>query len=494
MIPLIRPLLALPLAAFTAATAAPDPAASPRPNVLFIAIDDLRTALGAYGDPHAITPNIDRLAASSRVFLGAYAQQAVCGPSRASLLTGKLPDNIQVWHNRNLFRNVRPDIVTMPELFKQHGYKSIAFGKLFSGQVSEEDPQSWTVPATVRQPGWNNYVEARNERGKGAAWEAADVPDNGYTDGKIADLALEALTGFSQSGESFFLGVGFLKPHLPFNAPKRYWDLHDPAKFEINDPRIEVTGAPQLAYWPHRELGGYRNIPADERVDPETARTLRHGYYACVSYVDAQVGKLLAKLTELGLADNTIIVLWGDHGFALGEINRWAKGTNFEVDNRVPLMIHAPGLTAPGTATPALVELVDIYPTIAALAGLPAPSSLDGTSLVPQLKDPSAPGRHAVLSQYRRPINPRTPDFMGYSVRTLSYRYTRWIDWRTRATVAEELYDYGNSNSVERMNSFLIEHANVVTAPALQPTLQELRVTLDHMLSTRSELHGAPRR
>ena len=329
-----------------------------RPNVLFIAIDDLRTALGCYGDPLVQSPRIDRLAASARIFTGAYVQQAVCGPSRASLLTGRLPDNIRVWHNRNLFRDTLPDVVTLPQLFKNNGYHTVSLGKIFSGNPLEEDPRSWSEPYILRQEGWKNYFypESQGDRFKGLSHEMADIPDNGYTDGKLADLALETLDRLKEKEQPFFLAVGFFKPHLPFNAPKRYWDLYDPDLFDVDLQPDHVCDAPSEAYHSHRELGGYTDMPRDEHLTPEQARKLRHGYYACISYVDTQVGKLLDKLEELELDDNTIIVLWGDHGYALGELNRWCKGTNFELDTRVPLIVRIPGMEYPGTPAGALVE------------------------------------------------------------------------------------------------------------------------------------------
>ena len=347
-------MLALPYAVY----AVEETQALNRPNVLFIAIDDLRTSLGCYGDRLAKTPHIDSLADAGLRFKRAYCQQAVCGPSRVSLLTGLLPDRTRVWHNRNLFRDTLPDTVTLPQLFKNHGYHTQSMGKVFSGRnrEAELDPPSWSVPPLLKGKGWRNYVFAANDGGdrKGAACEAADVDDDGYMDGKLANLAIETLKGLKEKGQPFFLAVGFFKPHLPFNAPKKYWDLYDPAVLELKGAHGRVKDAPNMAYHSHRELGGYRDMPPDENLSQAQARTLRHGYYACVSFVDAQVGKVLAALERLGLAKNTIVVLWGDHGYALGEEARWCKGTNFELDTRVPLIVRVPGITAPGVATDAL--------------------------------------------------------------------------------------------------------------------------------------------
>lgn len=465
------------------------------PNVLLIAVDDLRTSLGCYGDTLVKSPNIDRFATTARRFDHAYTQQAVCGPSRTSLLTGRLPDNTRVWHNRNLFRDTQPDIITLPQLFKNHGYHTVSLGKIFSGDERELDPVSWSEPEILKQKGWkNSALGDSGGEGKGAAWEAADVPDEGYSDGKLAKLATEKLASLQSSGKPFFLAVGFSKPHLPFNAPKRYWDLYNPASFELNDNGQRVKGVSEHAHHSHRELGGYRDLPKDEHLDAATARTLRHGYHACVSYSDAQIGKLLTSLDQVGLTQNTIVVLWGDHGFALGEKDRWCKGTNFERDTRVPLLIRVPGLSEPGAAAAGLVELVDVFPTLAELASLPAPQGLDGRSLVPMLTDPLSPGREAVLSQFARPFTANPPEFMGYSVRTTSHRYTRWVTWPARQIVAEELYDYTTGPSTRREGTLWIEEENLAAHPQQTDSRQSLSQELDQMLSERITVkdHGEP--
>ena len=240
----------------------PAVAAQQCPNVLFIAVDDLRTSLGCYGDTLVQSPHIDRFAATARRFDHAYTQQAVCGPSRTSLLTGRLPDNTRVWHNRNLFRDTQPDIVTLPQHFKNHGYHTVSLGKIFSGDERELDPVSWSEPEILKQKGWkNSALSDSGGEGKGPAWEAADVLDEGYPDGKLGKLAIEKLTGLQSGGKPFFLAVGFFKPHLPFNAPKRYWDLYDPATFDLKDDGQRVKGISEHAHHSHRELGGDRDMP-----------------------------------------------------------------------------------------------------------------------------------------------------------------------------------------------------------------------------------------
>jgi arylsulfatase A-like enzyme len=275
---------------------------------------------------------------------------------------------------------------------------------------------------------------------------------------------------------------------LPFNAPKKYWDLYDPAVFALVDGQTRVKAAPEIAYHTHRELGGYKDMPEDEHVSAGQARTLRHGYYACVSYIDAQVGKVLSALDRLGLDQNTVVVLWGDHGWSLGEKDRWCKGTNFERDTRVPLMIRAPGMAKPGASTEALIEYVDIYPTLASLAGLTPPADLDGRSFVPVLQDPAARGRDVALSQFTRPWKAAGFEAMGYSLRTQTQRYTRWVQWPSHRTIAEEFYDYSSEASASREGSLLIEQENVVAHPAYADSLSRLRAKLDETLSTRIKL------
>ncbi len=469
-----------------------DDADAPQPpNVLFIVIDDLRPALGCYGDPLARTPNMDRLARSSRQFSRAYCQQAVCGPSRTSLLTGRLPDHTRVWHNRHQFRSTLPYLVTLPQLFKLNGYHTQALGKVFSGNVREDDPASWSVPSLLRGDGWQNYVLPENHgNGKQAPFEAADVADDAYPDGQLAALAMETLHHLQSSHQPFFLAVGFFKPHLPFNAPRRYWDLQPAQRFESFASWPRTTGAPPQAYPDHLELGGYRDVPGDERVDPRQASDLRRGYYGCVSYVDAQVGRVLDAVSQTGLDQNTIVVLLGDHGYSLGEADHWCKDTNFELDTHVPLLIRTPGLKHPGQASDALTEYVDIYPTLAELAGLDLPSDLDGRSLVPILEDPRHTGRDVVLSQFSRPFKPGAPEVMGYSIRTDAQRYTRWIDWKSREVLAEELYDYSSSPSVHSAAGSLIERRNIAGSDAT--ARERLSSTMDQVLTARLKTTEKP--
>ena len=427
------------------------------PNVLFLAVDDLRPALGCYGDQTAVTPAIDRLAEESLVCLRAYCQQAVCCPSRLSMLTGLRPDTIRVWDLKTHFRKHSPDAVTLPELLRRHGYHTQSIGKIFHGSgAPSKDPPSWSVDPifdSVRDAKLR-YARSENLSGSGlkrSATESADVPDSRYVDGKVCQKALQALEQRAMSGDPFFLAVGFRKPHLPFCAPRKYWDLYNPDDIGSPKPQIHPQGAPELATRSWGELEGYQDIPRDGRLSAQQIRRLRHGYYACVSYIDAQIGQLLQQLDDLQLRESTIVVLWGDHGFHLGEQGLWTKANNFELSTRVPLLISAPGHQKVGP-TSALVEVVDIFPTLAELCELPAPDGLEGRSLLSLFKDPQQEFRDSALSQYPRMKTGNRHqthgDIMGYALRTERWRFVRWQEWNSGRVVAEELYDLEGSTLV----------------------------------------------
>ena len=302
-----------------------------RPNVLFIAIDDLRPALGCYGDKAAVTPNIDRLANRGMVFNRAYCQQAVCSPSRLSLLTGRRPDTIRVWDLATHFREAIPGIVTLPQHFRNQGYHTLSIGKIYHGSGKpSKDPPSWSVKPKydfVRDPKVR-YALPKNLQGKGlkrSAIEAANVPDNAYIDGIVCDAALSALAELQAQPKPFFLAVGYRKPHLPCCAPQKYWNLYDRATIPMPVSAEHPKGAPELAIRSWVELEGYSDIPKNGQLSTDKVRELRHGYYACVSYIDALVGRLLDRLAALKLEDNTVVVLWGDHGYHLGEQGLWTR-------------------------------------------------------------------------------------------------------------------------------------------------------------------------
>lgn len=457
------------------------------PNVLFLSVDDLRPSLGCYGDTLAKTPAIDRFAQSSRLFLAAYCNQAVCGPSRTSVFTGRLPDNTRVWHNRHRFRDTCPSLITLPQLFRNAGYHTQSIGKTFSGRQSEEDPESWSVPPVIQETTWKKYALQENDKKgkKGVATEAVAVPDDEYSDGKIVARAIETLHVLSKEQKPFFLAVGFLKPHLPFCAPKQYWDLYDRRSFATDQHRQRTTDVPEYAYPDHDELGGYSDIPSNQQLHSEHIKKLRHGYYACVSYIDSLVGRLLHSLSVCGLAENTIVVLWGDHGYSLGEADHWCKQTNFERDTRVPLLIRIPNMPAPGVPTSALVEYVDLYPTVARLASLTVPPLLDGQTLKPILDDPNTDGRSHAMSQYARPWKKEDPQVMGYSIRSPTHRYTRWVKWPSRQILAEELYDYGCLAGIDHGPTIFVEACNQIDDVSKASVCKDMRKALDAMLKRR---------
>jgi len=469
-----------------------------QPNILFIAVDDLRPELGAYGNPHIQTPSIDRLAQDGVTFLHAYVQQAVCNPSRASLMTGLRPDSLRVWDLATDFRDSVPDVATLPQHFMQHGYHAMAIGKIYHNTIP--DSLSWSEPklhidgypfdpdAVYRHPEIVASLEARkariieagNQRRyidrygewylKASATEVVDMPDSVYYDGAQTDVALQKLSELKDRDQPFFFAIGYYRPHLPFNAPQRYWDLYDREAIPlVTNPGVPVD-APLMAINNMRELRGYTDFrgvphPIDGGVSEEEARLLKHGYFASVSYIDAQVGRLLDALDELGLRENTIVVLWGDHGWKLGEHNGWAKMTNYEIDARAPLIIRAPGRNGRGLQIDQLVEFVDIYPTLCELAGLPIPNHLQGLSAVPLMEDPSRNWKSAVFNQFLREgiwVAPDGVEYMGYSMRTEQYRYTVWMNWESKEYVAHELYDH-QADPEENVNlAGRLEYGDVV--------------------------------
>ncbi len=449
------------------------PVKAKKPNVLFIAIDDLRGTVGCLGDKIAVTPNMDKLAKQGTVFLNAYCQQAVCNPSRASLLTGLRPDTLKVWDLSTHFRKHHPDIVTLPQYFKQHGYYTHSFGKILHGQgAPSTDPPSWSA-----EPVWDHctkrdqYVLPENrpgdKSGKQAAAECADVPDEAYIDGKVAGEAVKKIEELAENNKAFFLAVGFRKPHLPCSAPKKYWDMYNRKTFENDDwPALNrPKDGPDIALHNWKELRGYTDIPNIGSVPSEKAAEVRHGYYAAASYTDAQIGKLLDALYKFGLRQNTIICLWSDHGFHLGEHTIWCKTSNYEFDARVPLIISAPQKKK-GQVCRKLVELVDMYPTLVELAGLSAPSGLEGTSMVPLLDDPKRSWKKAAFTQFPRPAYyKKSFDAMGYSVRTEEFHYIEWIDVKKKQPIEIELYDH-------RLDPY--ELTNLAVKKEQKPTLKKL--------------------
>ena len=482
-----------------------------RPNVLFIAIDDLKPILGCYGNKMIKTPNIDRIAKNGTVFLSNYCQQAVCGPTRASIMTGMRPDYTKVWDLKTKMRDINPDILSIPQYFISQGYTTQGIGKVYDIRCVDKDldKPSWSVPyyqtdktlysKQTGEPAINYYQNpttkelakkslqeayAKGLKGEAATTDALirvkpsvesmDVPDDAYTDGVHAKMAKNILIGLSKKREPFFLAVGFSKPHLPFVSPKKYWDLYDRSKMPLAPFQQTAENAVAIAYHNAGELRAYTDIdPIETYTDQklglslsvEKQKELIHGYYAAISYTDAQLGIVLNTLDSLGLTNNTIIVIWGDHGWHLGDHNLWCKHSNFENAARAPLIISAPGIKSSSVKTQ--TEFVDIFPTLCDLAKLKIPERLDGKSLLPAMKKPSTVVKEFSVSQYPRSgegseserLGYAEGEFMGYSIRTSQFRYTIWMKskWRTNQLfnkdlmVGSELYDY-HKDPLEKVN------------------------------------------
>lgn len=498
-----------------------------KPNILFIAIDDLRNELGCYGSPIAKSPNMDRIASQGLLFNRAYCQQAICRPSRASLMTGLRPDTTGLTHNYVSLRELQPNVLTLPQHLIANGYQTDYYGKIFHrGDTDEENswsrtrlkkleglkkPVGYALPANLKLRNQNfkkmleKYGEAaRRGLGNGPAYESADVPDATYVDGYNTQLAIAALKNIvnEKDGKPFFLSLGFSRPHLNWIAPKKYWDMYDPAEI----PMATQTEAPKngaaMGLHASFELRVRAGIPKTGDLDEEMSRTLKHAYLACVSYVDAQIGLMIDALEEAGVRDNTIIVIWSDHGWHLGDHGVWGKATNYEIATRVPMMIWTPDMKTRGAKTDAFVELVDLFPTLCDLADVPLPKQLEGQSFVPLLDDPKLPWKKAAFSQYPNPAlrewaaNPLSPamretffgplikevedkiikqqgdrwdrelfekHMMGYTMRTDRYRIVVWKDSRNpdAKPIDIELYDHsidsGETNNIADENKPLVD-------------------------------------
>lgn len=435
-----------------------------RPNVLMILVDDLKPALGCYGDTAAITPNMDAVAARGMRFDMAYCNQAVCAPSRFTLMLGAHSTSTGLYGLGSRVRKVLPDAVTIPQHFAKHGYRTESLGKIFHvGHGNEGDPNAFGVPhfhdkvIEYLDPESTNGGQLTREEAyftnqklgqirllpRGAAFESPEAEDVEYADGRVAAETIKRLQSAKQrrdtEGTPFFIAAGFVRPHLPFSAPQKYWDMHDPAELPMPKHEELPQGAPRVAGKRGGEINNYKPVPQQGEMDEALKRNLIHGYYASTTFVDAQIGKVTAELARLKLTENTIIVLWGDHGFHLGDLGIWTKHTNYEQANRIPIIIHAPGVTQRNSSTKQLAESVDIYPTLAELAGLPAPNGpqrIDGLSLVPVLKDPTARVRDHAYHAYPKWT-------LGQAIRTPRYRLVEWRNPGEPPESAElELYDY----------------------------------------------------
>lgn len=446
-----------------------------KPNILFIVVDDLRPELGCYGHQQIKSPNIDKLASNGITFVNAYCNVPVCGASRASLLTGIRPSSerfidFDTWAGKDV-----PGAVSLPQTFRRNGYHTISNGKVF--HQMNDIRESWTEdpwnPAVTKGEYLNyltesnlNLLKAGNKRG--FPFESADVKDTAYFDGQIASKTIKDLKRLKQEGKPFFMAAGFLKPHLPFNAPKKYWDLYPEETIHLPDNYSRPENAPDVAIHNFGELRSYYGIPANGPVSDEMAHQLIRGYYACISYSDAQIGRVLSALEELDLAKNTIVILWGDNGWQLGEHSLWCKHANFKTSLNTPLIISAPGFRG-NQETKALVEFVDVFPSLCELAGIEKPAQLQGQSFVPLMKNPETHWKNAVYSRF----------IEGESVKTSRYLYTEWIN-KKGEVYDSMLYDHQTDPS---------ENKNIARDPAIQDTIKKLHDQLHLQMKKSLEIN-----
>ncbi len=440
----IHMLLALTLLGFSSdSIAGTNVTDQSRPNILFIAVDDLKPLMTHYGDVKVKTPTLDKLATQSTVFTRAYSQYPVCGPSRTSLLTGVRPESNGVIDLKTRMRDVNPDILTLPQFFKNNGYQTAASGKIFDPRNvdsrDDDDPASWSI--AFRKP----VGKADAKISPNLAVRSIDAPSDEFIDGDINNRGIALLRKMASDPRPFFLAVGYKKPHLPFAVPKNFFDLYDRESFELEPYQLAPRDSDATYILNNNnELRTYVPTPAIEEETPsyleegiteDQQRELLHGYYAAVSFIDSLVAELLKELELSGKADNTIVVLWGDHGWHLGDHGLWGKHTTMEQANRVPLMIRIPG--SEGGDADTLVELLDLFPTLAELAGLETPKDLQGKSLTGVLENQGLDLGDVAISQYKR------KGAYGYSMRTGQFRYTEWVN-TDGEVVYRDLYDMNN--------------------------------------------------
>ncbi|MEX1115052.1 MAG: sulfatase [Akkermansiaceae bacterium] len=423
--------------------------AAGKPNVLFIAIDDLRPELGCYGSPQVKTPHIDRLAGQGMRFDRAYCQVPVCGASRASLMTGMLPTAKRFVGFDTRAETDAPDAPTLPQVFKAAGYTTLSNGKIFH-HGDDTQKRSWSERAwktddrkalTSHDPETTRF---KSSKGRGRIYESPDVPDDAYPDGRVAQRTIEDLQRLKQEGKPFFLACGFVKPHLPFYAPKKYWDLYDREKIQIADNRARPKNAPD----PLVGSTEFRSYHLGDFVEnsEDFHRMMRHGYLACTSYVDKLLGDVMAELDRLGLAENTIVVVWGDHGWHLGEHNFWGKHNTMHLSTRVPLIVKVPRKKS-GTTT-SLVETSDLFPTLCTLAGIGIPETVQGRSFSELLDHPDRPFREVAYSRF----------MAGDAVITENFNYTSYKNGKS-----EMLYDLKKDPQENNNVAGLPEYAETVT-------------------------------
>jgi iduronate 2-sulfatase len=425
-------------------------------NVLMICVEDLRDVLGCYGNPVVKTPNIDRFAAKGVRFERAYCQFPVCNPSRSSFLTGLRPDTIGVLNNVVSMRELNPDVKSLPGLFHDNGYHTIRLGKIFHGTGEHDDPAAWDQMFDPEDSKAAKTGESRNMTGgvvNWCSWMAAECSDSDTSDGKIADITVELLG--KKRSKPFFIAAGFHKPHDPFEAPKKYFDMYPLNELVPPTDPSNRTPEPEIIF------GSEWKKAFDKFTDRERKEFMR-SYYACVSFTDAQIGKILDRLDRDNLWDNTIVLFLGDHGYNLGEHGWWNKNVLYDHSARVPMIVHVPGITKGGSSAPGIVELVDLYPTLAHLCGLEHNFGLEGISFAPLIAEPAREWKQAAFTQVQR------GDTAGRSVRSKRWRYTEWGDGGCRG---KELYDHNNDPN---------EYFNLIEAPSLEGVRKSMKELLDN--------------
>ncbi|AJR04470.1 sulfatase [Siansivirga zeaxanthinifaciens] len=424
-----------------------------KPNILFIAVDDLRPELNFYGANHIKSPNLDKLAGESLIFERAYCNVPVCGASRASLMTGARPTRYRFIDAHIKKDEDFPEAISLPYLLKQNGYQTISNGKIY--HYGQDDAEAWNEiweSKTLWTFALPESQEIREKTKRGLPVEMADVPDSLYRDGQLALKVIKDLQKLKQSNKPFFLTMGLAKPHLPFAAPKKYWDLYDRDKIELPKSYVQPETTPKEAFHNFGELRQYENIPKKRDLPDALAKELIHGYYACVSYIDAQIGLVLDELKRLDLEDDTIVILWGDHGWNLGDHKLWCKHVTFEKALRTPLIIKVPGKTK-GEKTDAITEYIDIYPSLAELVGLEIPNTVDGKSFVPILNGQKSEKNWAV-SKFKDMVTLIKGDLF----------YTEWTDNKGVA-YQRMLFDHKTDP---------LELDNLAEKPAYQETIKAL--------------------
>lgn len=430
-------------------------------NVLMLIVDDLRPELNCYGAAYMKTPNIDRIAEDGVMFRRAYCNVPVSGASRASLFTGLRPGNTRYWDVNAEIDVEAPGAVTLPQYFRENGYVTIANSKVIHGKDDARE-RSWDESwyPELKSSTWRDYLGEENlsvekQKGGPAAYECLDVPDNAYSDGKTADKTIADLRRLAENGKPFFLAAGILKPHLPFNAPQKYWDLYPESDVSLPETfDFDRTGLPQQAFHTFGEIRYYRNVPAAGGIPEDESLRLIRGYRAAVSYSDAQIGRILDELERLGLDENTIVILLGDHGWSLGDHGQWCKHSNFNIVTNAPMIIRIPGCKRKGIEEK-VVEFVDIYPTLCEAAGLPVPEYVEGDSMVDLIKGKDKGWKDCAIVKWHG----------GVSYMDRKYAYTIWSDKKG---------NYQNQ-MLFLHDSDLAETSNVAEQPEHQELIKKLR-------------------